>query len=107
MFGESRGHADEIYGLLLEPIENWGISHNDLLQNKRARELFWELCFALGDRKYKMEQGKKFKSCDQCRDGWVEITDVRELPISPGKYTCGKCRGTGEIEISELEEGSG
>jgi len=99
MLGESRGFADEIYGLLLEPIEKWGISHNDLLQNKRTRDLFVELCFALGERKYKMEQGKKFKSCDQCRGGWVEIKDVRGLPISPGKYPCGKCKGTGEIEV--------
>jgi len=102
MVGESRGHADEIWGLLLEPVEKWGISHNDILQNKRIRDLWGNLCFALGDLKYKMEQGIKFKICDQCHGGgWVEIEDVRELPIAPGRYPCGKCGGTGEVEIDE------
>ena len=100
MMGEARGLADEIYGLLLKPIEAWGITHNDLLQNKRTQRLFIELCFALGSRKYKMEQDTKFKYCDQCHGiGRVEITDVRELPIAPGKYPCGKCGGAGEIEV--------
>jgi len=104
MVGESRGLADEIYGLLLKPLEKWGISHNNLLQNKRTQELWMELCFALGHRKYNMEQGKEFKICPQCHgSGWVDIKDVRELPIGPGRYTCGQCRGLGEIEIQTSE----